>query len=162
MTIDEIDLEILNMVQPNARVANAEMARRLGMAPSGVLERVRKLERKGTIQGYEARLCPQALGVSLLAFVFVRTDERIGDSPTAEALAQLPEVQEVHHVAGEDCYLVKVRTQDTDSLGRLLREKFGSIQGVLSTRTTIVLNTMKETGQLQLNHAEDEGAHPVD
>jgi Lrp/AsnC family leucine-responsive transcriptional regulator len=65
-------------------------------------------------------------------------------------LAQIPEVQEVHHVAGEDCYLVKVRVADTEALGALLREKVGAVKNVRSTRTTIVLGTLKETHRLPI------------
>src|SRR5262245_31048328 len=109
---DEIDLQILNILQQNARISNAEIARQVGMAPSAVLERIRKLETRGVIQGYEARINPESLGLHLLAYVFVRSEERLGDKHTGELLAQIPEVQEVHHIAGEDCYLAKVRVAD--------------------------------------------------
>ncbi|HEV8124494.1 MAG TPA: Lrp/AsnC family transcriptional regulator [Gemmatimonadales bacterium] len=149
--IDDIDRTILEIIRKNARVSNVEIARKVGMAPSAILERIRKLENKGVIEGYETRLSPKALGLGLLAFVFVKAqNDRAGESKTANALVSIPEVLEVHHVAGEDCFLVKVRTADTESLGRLLREKFGKIPTITSTRSTIVLNTMKETGQLPL------------
>src|SRR5215204_574264 len=118
--IDEIDRQILNILQQNARTSNAEIARQVGMAPSAVLERIRKLETRGVIRGYEARIDPEALGLNLLAFVFVRADD-IGGASTGEALARIPEVQEVHHIAGEDCYLAKVRIRDAKTLARLLR-----------------------------------------
>jgi len=118
------------------------------MAASGILERIRKLEKCGVIQGYEARVNPKTLGLGLVAFVFVRTEERVGRTEAAKRLARIPEVQEVHHVAGEDCYLVKVRAADPEALGRLLRSRFGRIKSVRSTRTTIVLETVKETGRL--------------
>ena len=153
-TIDGKDLDILALVQSNARISNAEIARRVGMAPSAILERLRKLEARGVVRGYETRLDPHPLGLGLLAFVFVRSDERLSDGETAARLAEIPEVQEVHHVAGEDCYLVKVRAADPEALGRLLRERFGSIPSVRSTRTTIVLGTVKESGQLPLPVAE--------
>src|SRR5574341_833488 len=108
--IDGIDLQILNILQQNARVTNADIARHIGMAPSAVLERMRKLETRGLICGYEARLNPKELGLGLLAFIFVRTDEGPGKPETGPLLAEIPEVQEVHHIAGEDCYLVKIRT----------------------------------------------------
>jgi Lrp/AsnC family leucine-responsive transcriptional regulator len=127
------------------------------MAASAVFERVKKLEERGLIGDYTARIEPKALGLGLLAFIFVRADERIGSSETAQMLAKIPEVQEVHHIAGEDCYLVKVRTEDTESLGRLLRERFGSIKTVLSTRTTIVLNTVKETARLPMEKGRKKG-----
>jgi Lrp/AsnC family leucine-responsive transcriptional regulator len=153
-TIDGKDIDILSLVQSNARISNAEIARQVGMAPSAILERLRKLEARGVVRGYETRLDPHPLGLGLLAFVFVRSDERLNDGETAARLAEIPEAQEVHHVAGEDCYLVKVRAADPEALGRLLRERFGSIPSVRSTRTTIVLGTVKESGQLPLPEPE--------
>jgi Lrp/AsnC family leucine-responsive transcriptional regulator len=155
--IDEIDKNILTIMQSNARTSNAEIARRVGMAPSGILERIRKLESRGVIRGYEARLDPKQVGARLLAFVFVRAEERVGDAHAGDLLAQIPEVQEVHHVAGEDCYLVKVRAEGTEALGRLLRESFGAIENVRATRTTIVLDTVKETGTLPLGAVASDG-----
>jgi Lrp/AsnC family leucine-responsive transcriptional regulator len=151
--IDDIDTTILTLLQHDARTPHAEIARQVGMAPSAVLERVRKLEARGVIQGYETRLCAPALGLGLVAFVFVRADERLGQEQTGARLAALPEVQEVHHVAGEDCYLVKVRVADTEALSRLLRERFGAIESVNSTRTTVVLSTLKETTRLPIEPA---------
>ena len=148
--LDSIDLNILTLLQDNGRMANADVARSVGMAPSAVLDRIRKLESKGVIRGYEARLEPQAVGLGLVAFIFVRTDERVGAGTTGDLLAAIPEVQEVHHVAGEDCYLAKVRVDSTEALGRLLRERFGTIDTVTNTRTTIVLETVKESGLLPL------------
>ena len=95
------------------------------MAPSAVLERIRRLETRGVIQGYEARINPEALGLTTLAFVFVRSTDFDGEAKTAELLANIPEVLEAHHIAGEDCFLMKVRTRDAKSLGRLLRERIG-------------------------------------
>jgi Lrp/AsnC family leucine-responsive transcriptional regulator len=146
--LDEIDTQILNILQSDARTSNADLARQVGMAPSGVLERVRKLEERGTIRGYEARLDARALGAGLLAFTFVRADEPVGAPVTEAALAAIPEVQEVHNVAGEDCYLVKLRVADTAALQRVLRDRIGAIPTVRSTRTTIVLSTIKETGSI--------------
>jgi len=149
-TIDGIDYKILDILQDNARLANAEIARRVGMAPSAVFERIRKLEERGVIAGYRPRLHAKALGLGLVAFVFVRADKKLGEKTAGEALAALPEVLEVHHIAGEDCYLAKVRTADTEALGRLLREKFGAIASLRSTRTTIVLETLKEDLRLPI------------
>jgi Lrp/AsnC family leucine-responsive transcriptional regulator len=149
-TIDSTDLAILALLQENARIANAEVARQVGLAPSATLERIRKLETKGLLLGYPARIDPRPLGYPMLAFVFVRSDERIGDGTTGARLAAIPEVQEVHHIAGEDCYLVKVRAADPEALGRLLREKLGAIPAVRSTRTTIVLETIREDLNLPL------------
>jgi Lrp/AsnC family transcriptional regulator, leucine-responsive regulatory protein len=155
--MNEIDRQILSILQEDARVTNVEMARRVGLAPSAVLERVRKLEARGLVRGYEARLDAAALGQGLLAFMFVQSDERVGSGETGAALSAVPGVQEVHHVAGEDCYLVKVRVADAAELGRLLRDRIGTIPSVRSTRTTIVLETVKETTAVRLEGELDEG-----
>jgi Lrp/AsnC family leucine-responsive transcriptional regulator len=154
---DDIDTKILTILQENSRTTNAEIARQVGMAPSAVFERIRKLETQGVIRGYEARLHPQALGLGLLAFVFVRTDDR-GSMETGKKLALIPGVQEVHDIAGEDCYLVKVRAANTEALGRLLRDHFGTIPSLRSTRTTIVLSTAKETAHLPLDSGAEESS----
>jgi Lrp/AsnC family transcriptional regulator, leucine-responsive regulatory protein len=148
--IDEMNARILRILQEDGRISNVEIARQVGMAPSAVFERLRKLEESGVIQGYEARIDPHALGLEILAFVFVKTDERLGDGETAERLAAIPEVLELHHIAGEDCYLAKVRAANPNALGKLLKQKFGAIETVRSTRTTIALTTVKETGCLPI------------
>jgi Lrp/AsnC family leucine-responsive transcriptional regulator len=153
---DEIDAKILTILQRDARTSNAEIARQLGMAPSAILERIRKLEARGVIEGYSAQIQPQALDLGLLAFIFVRTDERLGMGDAPQALAAMPEVQEVHHIAGEDCYLLKVRVADTNALARLLRERFAAIPAIRSTRTTIVLTTVKETAALPIPSTQPE------
>jgi Lrp/AsnC family leucine-responsive transcriptional regulator len=152
--LDSSDMEILELLQEDARTPNAEIGRRVGMVPSAIFQRLRKLEKRGVIMGHETRIDPHAVGLGLTAFVFVKADERVGSLEAAHRLAELPEVQELHHVAGEDCYLVKVLVQDAARLGRLLREKVGVIESVQSTRTTIVLETVKETGKLPLHLAQ--------
>ncbi len=149
--LDGMDRKIIALVQENARISNIEIARQIGMAPSATLERVRKLEAQGVIKGYKAQINPRAVGLDLVAFVLIRATESVNSISVGEILARIPEVQEVHHVAGEDCYLVKVRTANTEALGRLLREEIGSIEAVTSTRSTIVLETMKETTDVPVN-----------
>jgi Lrp/AsnC family leucine-responsive transcriptional regulator len=148
LILDKIDLNILRLMQDNARISNADMARELGMAPSGVLERVKKLEQKGVIQQYTTRINPAALQQKMLAYIFMKASDGPGCNDTAQALAKIPEVQEVHHIAGDDCYLVKIRTYDSASLVSLMRNQFSQIPNLLSTRTTIVLETVKEQQQL--------------
>ena len=154
--IDDTDRKILEILQDNARLSNAEIARQVGMAASATFERLRRLEKRGVISGYRPELNPKELGLGLLAYVFVRADELPGETVTGDLLAQIPEVLEVHHIAGEDCYLAKVRTADTEALGKLLREKFGAIKSVRSTRTTIALSTIKEEVRLPLEPALEE------
>jgi Lrp/AsnC family leucine-responsive transcriptional regulator len=154
--IDGIDTEITMILQKNARTSNAEVARQVGLAPSAVFERIRKLEESGALRGFRADLDPHAVGLPLLAFVFVRSNEPAGAVKTAEKMTQIPEVLEVHQIAGEDCFLVKLRAADTEALGRLLREKFGTIPTITSTRTTIVLETLKESMVLPLENEEEQ------
>ena len=154
--INETDKQILKILQENARTTNAEIARQIGMAPSAILERIRKLEERGIIKSYGAQLAGHAIGRGLLAFIFVRLEEMAGEGKAAKALSRLPEALEVHHVAGEDCFLIKVRAANTEDLGQLLREQIGTIKGVRSTRTTIVLRTEKETTSLPFAEADED------
>ncbi len=154
-TIDEVDAKILEILQRNARITQSDIAKAVGLAPSAVLERMRKLEAKGVIRDYVATVDPHAANRSLLAFVAVRTNEYGVDQPSAQALSQIAEVLEIHHVAGEDCFLLKVRAKDAEHLGQMLRRQIASVAGVTSTRTTIVLESVKETAALPIE-AEDE------
>lgn len=140
----------MEILQQNARETQADIARAVGLAPSAVLERIRKLEARGVIRGYAAQVDPRALDQGLLAFVSVRSGDAPNNDDVAKSLAAFPEVLEVHHVAGEDCYLVKVRARDAEHLGALLRTRLGRVPGVRSTRTTIVLETVKETSRLPI------------
>lgn len=146
--LDATDTRILELLQADARMPNTEIAKEVDLVPSAVLERIRRLEKKGVIEGYAARVNPKALGQGLAAYIAVRSTERVGTAETARQIAKLPQVLEVHHVAGEDCLMVKVRCADTEALTRLLREGFGRIRSIESTRTTIVLETVKETSTL--------------
>ena len=147
--MDATSLEILKILQEKARIPNIEVSRQVGLAPSAVLERIRKMEKQGIIDGYEVRLNPEQFNRSQVAFVHVKTScikcDAVGDN-----LSRIPEIQEVHFVSGSDCYLVKVRCADTTSLGQLLQEKITTIEGVVSTRTETVLSTVKETSRIPL------------
>lgn len=149
-TIDEIDGSILDILQYNARTTQSELAKAVGLAPSAVLERLRKLESKGIIKDYVALIDPHVVDRGMLAFVAVRTSEHGPDMPSAYELSRIPEVLEVHHVAGDDCYLLKVRTRDAEHLGQILRQQIASTVSVTSTRTTIVLETVKEDPRISI------------
>jgi Lrp/AsnC family leucine-responsive transcriptional regulator len=147
--LDSISLEILKILQEKARIPNIEVSRQVGLAPSAVLERIRKMEKQGIIDGYEVRLNPEQFSHSQVAFIYVSTHP--GQSETVgQKLADIPEIQEVHFVTGRDCYLVKARINDTQSLGRLLQQQITRIDGVVSTSTETVLFTVKETARIPL------------
>ena len=149
--IDDKSLEILRIIQQKARIPNIEVSRQVGLAPSAVLERIRKMEKQGIIDGYEVRLNPERFDCAQLAFIKVQATasdcQKVG-----EKLAQIPVIQEVHFVAGEDCYLIKIRTRNPNSLGQLLCEHIQAIQGVVATQTMTVLSTVKETSRIQIQH----------
>jgi Lrp/AsnC family leucine-responsive transcriptional regulator len=155
--LDATDSEILKILQEKARTSNAEIARQVGLVPSAVFERVRKLEERRVLRGYHADVDPKAVGLGQVAFMLIRSNERPGAVGTGERLAEIPEILELHHVAGEDCFLAKVRVADAEALGRLLRERLSRIETIASTRTTIVLETVKETVELPLRADSEEG-----
>ena len=151
--IDEIDIDILNIIQNNGRIANAELARKLGMAPSGVLERVKKLEKEGVIVGYEVRLNPKAIGLALTVFMHLKTADAVGCTTIGQEIAAMSGIQEVHWIAGEYNYLVKARVHSTDGLTDLMKT-IGAIAGVQDSRTTLVLDTLKEIQTLNTEFTE--------
>jgi Lrp/AsnC family transcriptional regulator, leucine-responsive regulatory protein len=162
-SIDQIDRRILALLQDNARMTQTEVAKAVGLAPSAVLERMRKLEARGVIRGYVALIDPHVIDQRMLAFVAVRTSA-VGDDErrVAERLASIPEVLEVHYVAGDDCLLLKMRARDAEHVGDLLRNQVGTVPGVRSTRTTIVLGSMKESPRLPVRvESEDEELVPA-
>ena len=159
--LDAIDLQILDMLQDNARISQVEMARAVGLAPSAVLERLRKLETRRVIRSYAAQLDARALDQRLLAFVALRTTDRPGEARVAQALVAVPEVLEIHHVAGDDCLLLKIRARDPEHLSEILRDRLGCLEGVRSTRTTIVLESIKETTKLPIDLPVATGEGPL-
>ncbi len=148
--IDDIGLEILKILQEKARIPNVEVARRVGMAPSAVLERIRKLESQGYIDGYEVRLNPERFGWSLVAFVFAEIEARADPASVGKELAGIDAVQEVHYITGRDAFLVKVRASDPTELDGLLRRRIRPIEGVGSLSSHIALSTHKDTSRIPI------------
>lgn len=148
--IDDISHQILEILQRKARIPNVEVARQVNMAPSAVLERIRKLENQGYIDGYEVRLNPQRFNRAMVAFIFVEVRGPVHREPVAQALAGLAAVQEVHFTAGPDRFLVKLRVSGTAELNHLLQADIGHIDGVSGTCTHVVLDTIKETANIPI------------
>ena len=141
--LDDTDRAILAILLEDASTAKAEIARSVGLTPTAVFERLHKLEDRGVIKGYSAQLDPRTLGLGLLAFVFVSEIKPVASGGTARRLAELQQVEEVHRVTGRDCFLLKVRTADTDALTRVLDE-IGALDAVGAVQTSIVLETFLE------------------
>ncbi len=150
--MDEINLKIIRILQEKARIPNVDVARKIGMAPSAVLERIRKLEKQGFIDGYEVRLNPEKFNRKMIAFITVKENEDSGKNRLGETLSNIPAVQEVHYVSGNDSYLVKIRVRDHEEVRRIVRENIQSQSGVLSTQTSIVLESFKETSAIVIDY----------
>ncbi|HEY9738656.1 MAG TPA: Lrp/AsnC family transcriptional regulator [Trichocoleus sp.] len=150
MDLDKTDLKALSCLTAQGRMTWSELSGQLGISAPAAADRVRKLEEAGLITGYSALLSAEALGYDLAAFVAVtleRPSHRVG---FLTQIAELAAVQECHHLAGEDDYLLKVRCRNTRDLEHLISEVIKDLPGVVKTRTSIVLSTFKETVALPL------------
>lgn len=152
MMPDETDRVILSMLQKNARTSNAEIARTLGIAPSAVLERIRKLEQREVIQGYHARINPDAVGQGLTVFIRVITGFGADHEKAMSALLQVPEIQEIHETAGDDCLMLKLRVADMKAFNTVLNGKIRPIEGIREHKSTVVISTAKESQILDLEN----------
>lgn len=132
------------MLLESADTSKAEIARRVGLAASAVSERVRRLEAENIIRGYEVRIDARTLGKPLLAFVFVTDAKPSQGFDTAAALERVTGLEELHKIAGEDCYLLKIRAADTDELNEIIEQQINPVQSVTRVRTTIVLQSVAE------------------
>ncbi|HEX5032454.1 MAG TPA: Lrp/AsnC family transcriptional regulator [Candidatus Eisenbacteria bacterium] len=149
--LDATDLRILALLQDNAKMPQAEMAREVGLTAPSVNERIKKLERSGYIRGYVTLLDGRKLGQDVTAFVEVFIEHPKHEAGFIEAASALDEVLECHHITGEFSLLLKVRVADMGAFRRLLIEKLNTIEGVRQTRTLIVLATSKEQHRIKLD-----------
>lgn len=150
--MDPIDRRVLIELQADGRISNAELAQRVGLPPSSMSDRLRRLVRQGYISGFGARLNPHALGLGLLVFVEVHLDKTTPDifERFAEAVRRAPEVLECHMVAGGFDYLVKARLADMASYRYFLGETLLALPGVRETRSYAVMEEVKNDGPLPL------------
>lgn len=142
--MDAIDARLLALLQRDGRVTQLELARTVGLSQPAVAERIRKLEQAGIVTGYAARVDPAKLGKDVTAFIGVTIEHPKYFEEFARRMLALPEVLECHRVAGQDSYILKVRSENTKTLDRLLVETLRTIAGVTRTHTTIVLSSIKE------------------
>lgn len=146
--IDATDLKLLEILQRDGRTPYAELGKAVGLAVSSVNERVRKLHDRGVISGVHARVSADALGLDLLAFVFVGWSAPEVEKPFLARIAGEPAVLECHHVTGGWNYLLKIRVRGTRMLEAFLGKVIKSVSGIERTETLIVLSSPKETGTL--------------
>lgn len=143
-TLDAKDRKILGLVQRDADLAQAEIAKRVGLSAAAVNERLKKLEHAGVIRRYVAMVDPRAVGASVVAFVEVFIEHPRFEGGFIARVRDMDEVQEVHHITGEFSLLLKVRVADMETLQQLLIHRINGLEGVRQTRTVIALSTSKE------------------
>lgn len=143
-SLDDKDRQILALVQRDAKLAQAEIARRVGLSPAAVNERLKKLENSGVIRRSVAIVDPMVVGASVTAFVEVFMEHPRYEGAFLDHVLELDEVQECHHITGEFSLLLKVRVADMEALRDLLLHHFNGMEGVRQTRTIMVLSTVKE------------------
>ena len=153
--MDVVDQRIVQRLQEDARATQLELAREVGLSQPAVAERIRKLEERGVITGYTAKVDATRLGKDITAFIGVGIEHPKFFEGFTRKVKGLDEVLECHRVAGEDSYLLKVKTKNTRSLDRLLVEVLRTLPGVTRTHTTIVLATIKEETFLAAAEAEE-------
>ena len=146
--MDTIDKKALAYLTTDGRASWAELGEHLGLSAPAAAERVRKLEQQGVIRQFAAVANPAKAGFPVLAFVFVTLLSQSKRKAFLAAVARTAGIQECHHVAGDDDYLLKVRCQTMEDLDRLLSEDLKGRMSVARTRTTVVLGSAKETSAL--------------
>lgn len=140
--LDAFDRKILGVLVRDANVSYADLGEQIGLSAPAVHERVKRMRRTGVIRQTSVLIDPTAVGKSLLAFVHVDT-RGWGKTPELLAIAELPEVEEMHSVAGDTCMLLKVRTENSHALEGLLARIY-DVPGVIATRSYIVLSAHME------------------
>ena len=150
MDLDSKDKHLLEELQANSRITNAELAKRIGLSPSSTLERVKKLEVSGIIEKYITLLNPSKAGYSCFTFVEIKL-ARHGETPVENfisSIALIPEVLECHHIAGEADFLLRVATKDIPAYEELILHQLSALVNVQSMKTSVVLSTFKNETKL--------------
>ena len=155
--MDALDHSILDLLQRDGRATQLEISRTVGLSQPAVAERIRKLEEKGVITGYTARVDAKKLGKDITAFIGVTIEHPKYFEGFAKKVMALPEILEAHRVAGQDSYILKVKTANTRTLDQLLVETLRTIAGVTRTNTTIVLSSIKEETHVQVSAEQLKG-----
>lgn len=148
--MDALDFKALSRLQEFGRDSWKHLGSLLSITAQAAADRVHKLEQQGVIHGYAALIDPDSVGIHVVAFVAVSLERPKHREAFLEQVTSLSEVQECHHVSGDDDYLLKIRCRRTSDLERVVGDQIRGIPGVVRTRTTIVLRTTKETTVLPL------------
>jgi Lrp/AsnC family leucine-responsive transcriptional regulator len=146
---DALDRKILRQLAADGRASYQSIADEIGLSRPAVMERVKRLEERGVIKGYGVQLDRSKAGYPVTAFVAVRygSPVYVGDEPRMRQMEKHSGILECHHVAGDDCYILKVVAPDLEGVQAILRDLVGSQSGI-NTRTTIVLSTLFEKASI--------------
>ncbi len=158
LDLDELDLRLLAALQRNGRSTFAELGSLVGLKAPAVHDRVKRLEVRGFIRGYAARLDARRLGFELAAFVSAYTTADVDYERFHARVASLPEVVEIHSVAGEESFVLKVLTRSTAHLDEFL-SRLKAVPGIGRTKTTIVLATPFERDGVALGSEQRPASH---
>lgn len=139
LPLDELDRQLLALLVADGRRSYADLARDTGLSTSAVHQRVRRLEQRGAVSGYAARVDPGTAGLPLSAFISIQPIDPAAPDDAPDRLRHLTALEACHSVAGDESYILQVRVADTAELEQLLQE-VRAAAGV-STRTTVVLST---------------------
>ena len=155
--MDKLDQKILTALQQDARVKNADLARKLGVAPSTMLERVRRLEDRGYFNGFKAEINPEKLGLSVQAMISVSLGQHSTKTirPFEEAVKAIPNIMVCYHVTGRFDYILQVVAKNLKQLGILVKERIASMPGVGKTETFLVFSEIKNENGFPLDETED-------
>lgn len=146
--MEDIDRQILQLLSEDGRMSFTDLGRSTGLSTSAVHQRVRRLEQRGVIRGYTVVVQPETVGLSLTAFVSVTPLDPGAPDDVPERLSGLPDIEACHSVAGDENYILKVRTASPAALEALLAKI--RVEAGVSTRTTIVLSTPYEARGLPI------------
>jgi Lrp/AsnC family leucine-responsive transcriptional regulator len=149
-TFDDVNLKILEILQKNGRTKRNELAKLVDLSVPAVSERLEKLKELGIIKGYTTLVDSKKLGKDITAFVYVYMDSSKHYSNFIQKASELEEILECHAITGEGSHLLKVKTENTSTLEKLLAQ-VQSWPGVTGTRTSVVLSTAKESTYIRIN-----------
>jgi Lrp/AsnC family leucine-responsive transcriptional regulator len=159
LELDSIDLQILSVLQEQGRIPLVKLGEQVGLSSPSVIERVKKLEDGGIITGYHASVDARRLGKDVTAFIGVSITHPRTIGLFEETIDALEDVLECHHVTGQHTVLLKVKTDNTSSLERLI-STIRSIEGVSRTETMVVLSTHAERSTIAVSPAAGHSESP--
>jgi len=155
--MDILDRQILRTLQQDARIKNADLARQLGVAPSTMLERIRRLEERGYFNGFKAIVNPEKLGLEVQALVSVTLGQHSTQTirPFEQAVKSVPNIMVCYHVTGRFDYILHIVAKNLKELGILVKERIASLPGVGKTETFLVFSEIKNDNGYPLDEAKE-------